>query len=71
LHNDFNSIFQHITYREYLPKMLGRFMNERIGTYPGYDASVNPGVANEFVSAAFRIGHAMIQACSILTFIHV
>ena len=53
---------QHVTYKEYLPKLLGRFMNERIGAYTGYDASVNPSVANEFVSAAFRVGHGMLQA---------
>jgi hypothetical protein len=38
-------------------------MAERIGVYKGYDPTVNPAVANEFVSAAFRMGHGMIQAC--------
>lgn len=52
---------QHITYKEYLPKLMGEYMSKRIGKYNGYDPSVNPGVANEFMTSAFRMGHGMLQ----------
>ena len=54
-------MLQHITYNEYLPRLLGQFMDERIGAYTGYNATVNPAVANEFAAAAFRMGHGMLQ----------
>jgi len=30
---------------------------ERVRSYSGYDADVNAGIANEFSTAAYRIGH--------------
>jgi hypothetical protein len=48
---------QAITYNEFLPALLGPGALSR---YRGYDASVDPGVANEFSTAAFRLGHSML-----------
>ncbi|KAM7360097.1 uncharacterized protein ACRADG_003298 [Cochliomyia hominivorax] len=62
------AMFQHITYREFLPIVLGRevmklFDLELLSTgyYEGYDPKVNPTVANAFAAAAFRFGHSLIQ----------
>ncbi|CRL03888.1 CLUMA_CG017012, isoform A [Clunio marinus] len=62
------AIFQHITYREFLPLVLGKdvcrlFDLELLpsGYYKGYDPKVNPTVANAFSAAAFRFGHALVQ----------
>lgn len=62
------AMFQHITYREFLPIVLGRevvklFDLELLtsGYYEGYDPKTNPGVANAFAAAAFRFGHSLVQ----------
>jgi hypothetical protein len=49
---------QVITYREFLPALLGE---NAIPTYQGYDASINPTIYNEFSAAAFRLGHSMVS----------
>jgi hypothetical protein len=49
---------QWITYNEFLPALLG---NRAIPRYSGYKASVNPSISNEFVTAAFRFGHSMLD----------
>lgn len=52
---------QSITYREWLPKLLGpQVVEQSLGPYRGYDQNVNPAVANHFQSATFRFGHAML-----------
>uniref|UniRef100_A0A182PQQ4 Uncharacterized protein n=1 Tax=Anopheles epiroticus TaxID=199890 RepID=A0A182PQQ4_9DIPT len=63
------ALFQHITYREFLPLVLGKEVCrlfdielETSGYYRNYDANVNPTVANEFSAAAFRFGHSLIQS---------
>ncbi|KAJ8942728.1 hypothetical protein NQ318_007895 [Aromia moschata] len=62
------SFIQHITYREFLPIVLGPEVMElfelnlvRKGYYNKYDARVNPSIANSFGAAAFRFGHSMVQ----------
>lgn len=47
-----------ITYNEWLPLLLGPFMPD---PYAGYDPDVNPGIRTEFSSAAFRIGHTLLN----------
>ena len=48
---------QVITYGEFLPLLLGR---GAIGPYEGYDPEVDPTIANEFSTAAYRFGHTML-----------
>ena len=47
---------QKITYDEFIPAMLGK----RLPPYQGYRKDVNPGIATEFSTAAFRVGHSML-----------
>lgn len=49
---------QAITFNEYLPALLGR---NSIAPYRGYNAQVNPGISNEFATAAFRFGHSTLD----------
>lgn len=50
-------LVQSITYDEFLPALLGP-----TGTtsYTGYDSEVNPGIANIFSAALYRVGHTML-----------
>jgi len=49
---------QIITYREYLPALLGRNM---ISSYKGYKPSVNASIANSFSAASYRYGHSALS----------
>ncbi|XP_071536365.1 uncharacterized protein [Panulirus ornatus] len=60
--------WQHIVYNEFLPRVLGwnamqlyslRLKQE--GYYGEYDGNCNPGILNEFATAAFRFGHSLIR----------
>jgi hypothetical protein len=62
------AMVQHITYREFLPMVLGKEVTRLFdlelkteGYYGGYDPRVNPTVANSFGAAAFRFGHSLVQ----------
>lgn len=62
------SIIQHITYREFLPIVLGPEVMELFelklqdrNFFQGYDTRVNPAIANSFAAAAYRFGHSMVQ----------
>ena len=48
---------QAVTYNEFLPALLGA---EAIPDYAGYDYSVDPSIATEFSTAAYRFGHSML-----------
>jgi predicted outer membrane repeat protein len=50
---------QAITYNEFVPILLG---TNALGNYDGYDETVNPGISNEFSTAAFRVGHTMLSS---------
>lgn len=48
---------QAITYNEWLPAILG---SANLGRYTGYNPKINPGLSNEFSTAAFRFGHSLL-----------
>lgn len=50
-------LVQSITYNEFLPALLGP---SGVDPYGGYDAEVNPGIANIFSAAMYRVGHTML-----------
>lgn len=49
---------QSITYNEFLPILLGP---DALPPYEGWRPEVNPSIANEFSSAAYRFGHSMLS----------
>ncbi|XP_026673359.1 uncharacterized protein LOC108629732 [Ceratina calcarata] len=63
------AVVQHITYREFLPIVLGQDVMKifdlellKKGYFDGYDPAVNPTIANEFSTAAYRFGHSLVQS---------
>ncbi len=50
---------QAITYNEFLPALLG---DNALGSYQGYDQTVDVSVTNEFSTAAYRFGHTMLSS---------
>ncbi|CAG7726815.1 unnamed protein product [Allacma fusca] len=62
------AMFQHVTYNEFLPRLLGAKMINAYGLglqseghYMGYDPYCSANAYNEFATAAFRFGHSMIR----------
>ena len=49
---------QAITYREFLPMVLG---GDAISGYQGYDPNVDPRITNFFSTASYRFGHSMLN----------
>ena len=49
---------QAITYNEWLPAMMG---GDAIGSYTGYDEHADGSIDTAFSTAAFRIGHTMLN----------
>lgn len=50
------AFYQNIVYNEWLPAM-----GVELPTYNGYQSNVNPQIFNEFSTAAFRMGHTLIN----------
>ncbi|XP_074779347.1 myeloperoxidase [Athene noctua] len=53
------AMIQIITYRDYLPLLLGTSFQRLIPRYRGYNESVDPRISNVF-TLAFRFGHASV-----------
>lgn len=47
-----------ITYNTWLPALLG---SQAPGAYPGYDENIDPSLNTAFTSAAYRIGHTLLN----------
>jgi len=62
------SEYQHIIYSEWLPIILGAKMmaahdlNVKTTGFTRYDQNVNPSIAGEFATAAFRFGHSLVRS---------
>ena len=63
-----SAVTQHITFNEFLPRIIGwNYMNlynlrvKTEGYTDDYDSTCNPGIFNEFSTAAFRFGHSLIR----------
>ncbi|GBM89563.1 Peroxidasin [Araneus ventricosus] len=59
------ALMQHITYKEYLPRILGEELTDILQlSVPTknyrYDPNLNPTIYNVFATAAFRYGHSML-----------
>ena len=50
-------LMQSVTYNEFLPALLGP---NGVSSYAGYQQDVNPGIANIFSGALYRVGHTML-----------
>ncbi|MCA9048502.1 MAG: hypothetical protein KDA89_07220 [Planctomycetaceae bacterium] len=50
---------QVITYNEFLPALLG---DGAISEYAGYNPYADPSIANEFSTAAYRVGHTLLTS---------
>jgi hypothetical protein len=51
--------YQEIVYNEWIPAVLG---SKALTAYSGYTPSVNPSIANEFSTVAFRFGHSLLSS---------
>lgn len=52
------ALMQVITYKEFLPVLLGR---NALRPYRGYRWNVSPAIANEFSTAIYRFGHSALS----------
>jgi hypothetical protein len=50
--------YQQIIYTQYLPDLLGA---NALPAYTGYNPNVNPSIATEFSTVAFRFGHSLLS----------
>ena len=50
--------WQHIIYTEFLPLILGPNF---LGTYDGYNSTMDARISNAFATAAYRFGHSLIM----------
>ena len=53
------ALYQNVVFNEYLPFLLG---SENIPEYSGYDSTIDPSIATEFATAAYRLGHSQLSS---------
>jgi hypothetical protein len=51
--------YQEIVYSQYVPDLLGE---SALPAYTGYNPKVDPAIATEFSSVAFRFGHSLLSS---------
>ena len=63
------ALFQHITFNEFLPLVMGKqalYDHDLVlytdGYYDGYDPNLDPGAAQGFTTAAYRFGHTLLPS---------
>lgn len=68
--------FQHITYNEWLPQVVGTETMQRFslgvrehGYSNDYDQNVNPAITSEFSTAAQRFGHSTVDGKLLYVFL--
>lgn len=52
------ALMQVITYKEFLPILIG----DELPAYTGYKNTIDPSIANVFSTACFRFGHSMVPS---------
>ena len=52
---------QVITFKQWLPLILGQDGMKKIGSYLGYNPKQDPSIANVFAASAFRFGHTLVN----------
>ena len=55
------AMIQKITYKDYIPLLLGDRSADLIPAYTGYDDMIEPNLPNSFATAAYRFGHSQLQ----------